>query len=70
MIAKYRGDSASIVRATLHLLEQLESIINYDKSQIDPDQLCKFLGFILDTYFKLSISIYYYVIFISYLGLQ
>lgn len=37
------------VQETITLLECLGFVVNYDKSQLQPQQVCKFLGFIYDT---------------------
>lgn len=39
----------SNVNETLRLLQSLGFVINFEKSQLQPKQVCKFLGFIFDT---------------------
>lgn len=55
-IGKTYKECLSNVTETLRLLECLGFVINYDKSCLEPQQRCKFLGFIYDAA-KLSLSL-------------
>lgn len=49
-------ECASNVNESLRLLQCLGFVINFEKSSLEPKQLCKFLGFLFDTR-NLSISL-------------
>jgi hypothetical protein len=45
-IGKDYNDCLKNVTATISLLECLSFVVNYDKNSLEPEQTCRFLGFI------------------------